>query len=79
MSLWRVRISLADDRESRALLDTVLAEQRVLAAPDADKTGDLIIDLPQDEGLGALLNRLHALSPSVFVSSVDESLPLGSS
>ena len=76
MSLWRVRIAMSDDPHSRALLDAALAEQRVWASPDSDRTGDVIVDLPRDEGLGALLNRLHMLSPSVFVSSVDESLPL---
>jgi len=79
MSLWRVRISLGDDPHSQELLDAALAEQRVWATPDADKAGDVIIDLPHDDGLGVLLNRLHLLSPSVFVSSVNQPLPVTSS
>jgi hypothetical protein len=79
MSLWRVRISLGDDPHSQELLDAALADQRVWVTPDADKAGDVIIDLPRDDALDTLLNRLHSLSPSVFVSSVDQPLPVTSS
>jgi hypothetical protein len=78
MSLWRVRISLGDDPRSQELFDAALAEQRVWATPDGEKAGDVIIDLPRDDGLGVLLNRLHVLSPSVFVSSVDQPSPVTS-
>ncbi len=73
MSLWRVRITMSDDPHSQALLTAALAGQRVwalLMVPrDTEMTGDVIIELPQDEGLGALLSELHMISPQVFVSS----------
>ena len=75
MSLWRVRITMSDDPHSQALLTAALAGQRVwalLMVPrDTEMTGDVIIELPQDEGLGALLSELHMISPQVFVSSAD--------
>jgi hypothetical protein len=75
MSLWRIRITMSDDPNSQALLTEALAEQRVwalLMSPrDTGITGDVIIELPRDDGLGALLSELHMISPQVFVSSVD--------
>lgn len=78
MSLWRIRITMPDDPHSQALLTAALADQRVwaLVPPpgDADTTGDVIIELPRDDRLGALLNDLHMISPHVFVSSVEQPL-----
>jgi hypothetical protein len=78
MSLWRIRITMPDDSHSQALLTAALADQRVwaLVPPpgDADTTGDVIIELPRDDRLGALLNDLHMISPHVFVSSVEQPL-----
>jgi hypothetical protein len=75
MSLWRIRITMSDDPNSQALLTEALAEQRVwalLMSPrDTGIAGDVIIELPRDDGLGALLSDLHMISPQVFVSSVD--------
>lgn len=86
MSLWRIRLDVPADPRSQALLSAALADQLVWTqAPcsqdeDVSETGnDLIIDLPRDDRLGALLNDLHRISPHVFVSSVDQSpLPAGS-
>ena len=78
MSLWRVRIAMSDDPASEALLTAALARQRISAHPpparDSSEPGDVIIDLPRDDRLGALLNDLHQISPQVFVSSVDAPL-----
>jgi hypothetical protein len=78
MSLWRIRITMPDDPNSQALLTAALADQQVLALVpppgDTDTTGDVIIELPRDDRLGALLNDLHMISPHVFVSSVDQPL-----
>lgn len=78
MSLWRVRIAMSDDPASQALLTAALARQRISARPpptrDSSVPGDVIIDLPRDDRLGALLNDLHQISPQVFVSSVDAPL-----
>ncbi len=76
MSLWRVRITMSDDPHSQALLTAALAGQRVwalLMVPrDTEMTGDVIIELPRDDGLGALLSELHKISPQVYVSSADQ-------
>lgn len=75
MSLWRVRITMPDDPASQALLAATLAKQCVSArpspSPESVSPGDVIVELPRDERLGALLNDLYQISPQVFVSSVD--------
>ncbi len=80
MSLWRVRITMPEDPASQALLTAALARQRICAhpppSPESSAPGDVIINLPRDDRLGALLNDLHQISPQVFVSSVDVP-PLG--
>jgi hypothetical protein len=67
---------MSDDPYSQELLTSVLAEQRVwallLSRRDTEMTGDVIIELPRDGGLGALLNELRMISPRVFVSSADQ-------
>jgi hypothetical protein len=58
------------------LLSAALADQHVWARvpPEhgAGSGGDVIIELPRDDRLGALLNDLHRISPQIFVSSVDQ-------
>ncbi len=75
MSLWRVRITMSDDPASQALLTEALARQCITAQPSPEhesaSPGDVIIDLPRDDRLGALLSDLHQISPQVFVSSVE--------
>ena len=82
MALWKIRIRLSDDPHSRAQLDLALAGQRVkdvtFASRDADSAetaGDVVLELPQDEDLSALLSALHQISPQVFVSRVDDDQP----
>ena len=82
MSLWRIRITMSDDPQTRSLLTAALAERRVWALltslGDTELSGDVIIELPDDDGLGTLLNELHMISPRVFVSSADKSAhPVG--
>jgi hypothetical protein len=76
MSLWRIQITMSDDPYSQEMLTAALAEQRVWALlrsqRDTDVTGDVIIELPRDDGLGALLSKLRMISPQVFVSSADQ-------
>jgi hypothetical protein len=76
MSLWRIRITMADDVGSHEALTAALAEQRVwsllLVPRDTEMTADVIIELPSVGGLDALLGELHVISPQVFVSSADE-------
>lgn len=79
MPLWRIRIRLSDDQHSRALLDEALAGQQVArveltprSAGSAEMAGDVVLELPHDDDLGAMLTALHRISPQVFVSRVDE-------
>jgi hypothetical protein len=78
MPLWRIRIAVPDDPGSRSALDDVLAAQpaarlrEVPARNDrAGKTGEIVVELPQDDGLVSVLSELHRISPQVFVSRAD--------
>jgi hypothetical protein len=74
--LWRIQITLSEDPYSQELLTSVLAGQRVwallLLQCGTEMTGDVIIELPRDGGLGALLSELRMISPQVSVSSADQ-------
>jgi hypothetical protein len=79
MSMWRIRITLSDDPRSHALLNDALAGQPVSqvkltpAAGTAEVTGDVVVELTRNEGLGELLSALHTISPQVLVSRADPS------
>ena len=77
MSLWRIRIAVSDDWGSREQLAQALAGKRVcssLASPRGTETAvDMIIELADVSGLGALLGDLHAISRQVLVSSAEQS------
>jgi hypothetical protein len=75
---WRIQLPLSDDPRSRALFHETLADQPVSAVRlipcgtgEAEITGEVIVELAQNEGLGVLLDALHVLSPRVFVSCAD--------
>jgi hypothetical protein len=84
MSLWRIRITISDDPRSLELFTEVLADQPTslvrLAPRDAgacagtsaaDMTGEVVVELGQDEGLATLLGALHGISPQVFISRAE--------
>jgi hypothetical protein len=78
MPLWRIRIAVPDDPGSRSALDNVLAAQpaaRLREVParngQAAKTSEIVVELPQDDGLVSVLSALHRISPQVFVSRAD--------
>jgi hypothetical protein len=78
MPLWRIRIAVPDDAGSRSALNDVLAGQpaaRLREVPvrgsKAAKTGEIVVELPQDDGLVSVLSALHRISPHVFVSRAD--------
>ncbi|MGO9505455.1 MAG: hypothetical protein ACLPUO_28660 [Streptosporangiaceae bacterium] len=82
MSMWRIRLTLSDDPRSRALFHEALADQPVSAvhlaprdAGSAEITGEVVIELAHDEGLGTMLGALHNISPQVFVSRADPPAP----
>lgn len=86
MSMWRIRIAIADDPCTLALLRVALADQPVSllrlsprdidlesgSGPDmAEITGEVVVELIHDEGLAAMLGALHGISPQVHVSRAD--------
>jgi hypothetical protein len=75
MAMWRIRINLSDDPQSRARLTEVLSRQQVntirltpRAGADTGLAGDVVLELPRDDELGDMLAALHTISPQVFVS-----------
>ncbi len=79
---WRIRLTLSDDPRSHALFHEALADQPVslvrLAARGtgkAEMTGEVLVELAQDESLGIMLGALHNISPQVFVSRADPPAP----
>ena len=75
---WRIQLALSNNPGSRALFHQALADHPVSAARflprgtnRTEMTGEVLVDLKQDEGLGDLLDALHALSPRVFVTCAD--------
>jgi hypothetical protein len=77
MPLWRIRIAVPDDPGSRDALNNVLATQpeaRLRELPGRTAraaTGEIVVELPQDDGLVGVLSALHQISPQVFVSRAD--------
>ncbi len=79
MPLWRIRIAVPDSPASRSAVKQALATQPVsyLRLTSSDEvspaTSEIVIELPQDEGLANVLSALHAISPQVFVSRANGS------
>jgi hypothetical protein len=78
MPLWRIRIAVPDDPGSRSALNKVLATQPAAQLRElpgrtarAATTGEIVVELPQDDGLVSVLSALHQISPQVFVSRAD--------
>jgi hypothetical protein len=78
MHQWRIRIAMPDDPGSRSALNDVLAAQpaaRLRELPGRSSgsatTGEIVVELPQDDGLVTVLSALHQISPQVFVSRAD--------
>ena len=74
MPLWRIRIAVPDSPASLSAVQRALAAQPVSqlrVAPGADASrmsSEIVVELPQDDGLTSVLSALHAISPQVFVS-----------
>ena len=77
MPLWRIRIAVPDSPASRSAVKQALSAQPVsyLRVTPSDETSsstsEIVIELPQDDGLTNVLSALHAISPQVFVSRAD--------
>jgi hypothetical protein len=79
---WRIRIAVPDDPGSRSALNDVLAAQpaaRLRELPGrSDRsaaTSEIMVELPQDDGLVSVLSALHQISPQVLVSRADTPEP----
>lgn len=75
--MWRIRLTLSDDQHSRALLHEALANKPVSAVclepcgtDKAAITGEVMAEFTPD-GLAALIEALHMISPQVFVARAD--------
>ena len=75
--MWRIRLTLSDDQHSRALLHEALANKPVSAVclepcgtDKAQITGKVMAEFTPD-GLAALIEALHMISPQVFVARAD--------
>jgi hypothetical protein len=75
--MWRIRLTLSDDWHSRALLNEALADKRVstvrlepCGTDKAEITGEVMAEFTPD-GLAALIEALHMISPRVFVARAD--------
>jgi hypothetical protein len=77
MPSWRIRIAVPDSPASRSAVKQALSAQPVSylrVAPSDDEsssTSEIVIELPQGDGITNVLSALHAISPQVFVSRSD--------
>jgi hypothetical protein len=77
MTRWRIRLVVPEADGGKRALRSALAQAPVtgvrLDPPGvevAELTGDVIIELGEEEALGDLLRALHEISPQVFISRV---------
>jgi hypothetical protein len=81
MTLWRIRVAVPDDPGGHGALTSALAGQqvsglRVLPGRPANSTAsEIVVELPQDDGLATVLSALHEISPQVFVSRAETPEP----
>jgi hypothetical protein len=74
MTLWRIRVAVPDDPVGRGALSSALEGQPVSGVrllpgrPVNSTSSEFVVELPQDDGLTAVLSALHKISPQVFVS-----------
>jgi hypothetical protein len=84
MAQWRIRVIVPEAQDGRQVLRTALAhvtvtESRLIppSADTAETTGEVVVDLGEDDGLHDLLRTLHEISPQVFISRVGSPEPAG--
>ena len=77
MTQWRIRVVVPEEPAGRRALRRTLAQAPgtvvCLNPPGVDvaeTSGDLIVELGEDEALEDLLRTLHEVSPHVFISRV---------
>lgn len=79
MPKWQIRVVVQPGPSGYRALDAALtgfrANELILAkrVTDGDElTGNVVVELRDDDELGNLLRELHAISPQVFISRVRE-------
>ena len=84
MAQWRIRVIVPAAPDGRQVLKSALADVSVtesrLIPPSADAaetTGEVVVDLGEDDALHDLLRTLHEISPQVFISRVGAPEPAG--
>ncbi len=84
MAQWRIRVIVPEAPDGRQVLKSALADVSVtqsrLIPPSADTaetTGEVVVDLGEDDALHDLLRTLHEISPQVFISRVGSPEPAG--
>jgi len=82
MTQWRIRVVVPEAPAGRHALRRALAQAPGtvvrLDPPGVDLTdtsGDVIVELGEDEALDDLLRTLHEVSPHVFISRVNAPEP----
>ena len=82
MAQWRIRVIVPEAPDGRQVLKSALADVSVtesrLIPPSADTaetTGEVVVDLGEDDALHDLLRTLHEISPQVFISRVGSPEP----
>ena|ERR1022692_3042343 len=85
MAQWRIRIIVPAAPDGRQVLKSALAavsvtESRLMppVADSAETTGEVVVDLGEDDALHDLLRTLHEISPQVFISRVGSPEPAAS-
>jgi hypothetical protein len=82
MAQWRIRVIVPAAPDGRQLLKSALAnvsvtESRLMppVAGATETTGEVVVDLGEDDALHELLRTLHEISPQVFISRVGSPVP----
>ena len=82
MAQWRIRVIMPAAPDGRQLLKSALAhisvtESRLIppSADTAETTGEVVVDLGEDDALHDLLRTLHEISPQVFISRIGSPEP----
>jgi len=84
MAQWRIRVIVPAAQDGRqvlrkALADVSVTESRLIPPGQdaAEATGEVIVDLGEDDALHDLLHTLHEISPQVSISRLGSSEPAG--
>jgi len=82
MAQWRIRVVVPEGPGGHQALTAALARlpaSGLRVGPSgsdaAELTGDVVVELHEDDSLADLLRTLHEISPQVFISRVGSAEP----